>query len=429
VTLSRVREQIAFAWGKYVEHAWGHDELRPLSASGSDWYARPMGLTIVDGLDTLLVAGLHDEANAARAWIVSDLDLAVPSNVSTFETNIRVLGGLLSAHALTGDPILLQKAVDVGDRLLPAFDTPTGMPRPEVNLSTGVASGAVSNVAQIGTWILEFGTLSRMSGDTRYVTAARGALAALEASRNPDTGLLGTSYDVDTGAPIVQIAQVGGGVDSWIEYLLKGGLLLGDPALTASYHSVIDAVNEHLTERTNDGLWYGAGDPVSGRLMFPLTGALACFLPGTLTLGGDVVRGTDHGRACDVARRHFGLLPDAFNYRTYGVAAANHDLRPELVESFVYLYRATRDETWRERGREVLETLIARCRVEDGYATLTDVRTGEHGDAMPSFFLAETLKYLYLLFADGATLPLNAWVFNTEAHPLPVFPGPQRIGA
>jgi mannosidase alpha-like ER degradation enhancer 2 len=68
-------------------------------------------------------------------------------------------------------------------------------------------------------------------------------------------------------------------------------------------------------------------------------------------------------------------------------------------------------------GRRFFADLVRHCRVEAGYAPLRSVVTKEKGDRMHSFFLAETLKYLYLLFADDA-LDLDAVVLNTEAHPL-----------
>jgi hypothetical protein len=424
VTAQRVRDQIAFAWGKYVEHAWGHDELRPLTATGSDWSnAGPLGLTIVDAADTLHLAGLTDERDRAIAWLGSELRVDLDAGVSVFETNIRVLGGLLSAYEITQDPALLDKATDLGERLLPAFDTPTGMPRPTVNLATGLASGGESNVAQIGTFVLEFGALSQWTGDDRFDAAARRALDALHDRRDPHTGLLGSAYDVDTGELTLPIAQTGGGTDSTYEYLLKGALLFEDAGLRDQWDADIQALHAHLADRTADGLWYGYADPASGELTLPLSGALACFLPGTLALSGDLERGVDHGLACDAARQRFGLVPDAFDYRAWTVFSPNYDLRPEVAESYFILYRRTRDEVWRERGRALLDTLVERCRVDEGFATLSDVRTGAQSDGMPSFFLAETLKYLLLLFREGEAVPLDEWVFNTEAHPLRIRAG------
>ena len=101
-----------------------------------------------------------------------------------------------------------------------------------------------------------------------------------------------------------------------------------------------------------------------------------------------------------------------------------YSLRPETVESFFFLWRLTRDESWRERGWQIFGALQQQCRTASGYAALTDVRRRRsHEDSMPSFWMAETLKYLYLLFGEDDVLPLDQWVFNTEAHPFRVQPG------
>src|SRR5207248_6432969 len=131
----------------------------PLSKQPRDWYGESLLMTPVDSLDTLLLLGCKEEAEKAHALIVERLSFDKDANVKVFEITIRLLGGLLSGYQLTGDPRLLHLADDLGTRLLPAFQSPTGMPYMFVNLRTGKTSGARSNPAEIGTLILEFGTL------------------------------------------------------------------------------------------------------------------------------------------------------------------------------------------------------------------------------------------------------------------------------
>src|SRR5678816_4778158 len=100
------------------------------------------------------------------------------------------------------------------------------------------------------------------------------------------------------------------------------------------------------------------------------------------------------------------------------VVYPGYPLRPEIIESAYYLHRSTHDPRYLEMGRTFFEDLVRYCRTEEGYTTLKSVITKEKGDLMPSYFLAETLKYLYLLFAPDDTLDHRAVVFNTEAHPL-----------
>ncbi|HXO42708.1 MAG TPA: glycoside hydrolase family 47 protein, partial [Thermoanaerobaculia bacterium] len=202
---ARVRAEMLHAWRGYERYAWGHDELRPVSRTTRDWYAEPLLMTPVDALDTLLLMGLDDEAAKARALIVErlgvgrgtarpatggaaafDLDLSV----KTFEITIRMLGGLLSGWQMTGDPRLLRLADDLGTRLLPAFASPTGMPYTFVNLRTGKTRGPRSNPAEIGTLLLEFGTLARATGKQVYYDKAKHAVVELYRRRSP-LGLVG----------------------------------------------------------------------------------------------------------------------------------------------------------------------------------------------------------------------------------------------
>ncbi|KAG6909355.1 hypothetical protein DXG01_000955 [Tephrocybe rancida] len=116
--------------------------------------------------------------------------------------------------------------------------------------------------------------------------------------------------------------------------------------------------------------------------------------------------------------------------RDYEAKKKSFLLRPEVeedwsqtIESFYILWRTTGEEVWRERGWSVFEAIEKHARTEFGYASIIDVDQVpvNHKNEMPSYFLAETLKYLYLMFIDDDVLPLNEWVFNTEAHPLPIF--------
>jgi len=116
-------------------------------------------------------------------------------------------------------------------------------------------------------------------------------------------------------------------------------------------------------------------------------------------------------------------LEHSDDHRDYSIRSRVYLLRPETVESIYLLWRTTGDEKWRHRGWTIFESIERNARTEFGYASVTDVRPANTTliNEMPSFFLAETLKYLYLLFTDEEIVPLDKWVFNTEAHPLPIF--------
>ena len=175
----RARAEMLHSWRAYERHAWGFDELKPLSKAGHNWHAESLLMTPVDSLDTLLLMGFKEEADRARALIVEKLSFDKDFEVKSFEITIRLLGGLLSAYQMTGDPRLLKLADDLGARLLPTFASPTGLPYMYVNLKTGKTSGARTNPAEIGTLVLEFGTLARLTNKPVYYDKAKNALVQL----------------------------------------------------------------------------------------------------------------------------------------------------------------------------------------------------------------------------------------------------------
>src|SRR6266576_6743678 len=173
---ARVRTELLHAWNNYERYAWGHDALRPLSKTPHDWYGQSLLMTPVDALDTLILMKLDSEAGETKALIVKDLSFDRDIYVKNFEVTIRLLGGLLSSYQLTGDKRLLHLAEDLRNRLLPAFNSPTGLPYVYVNLRTGQARDPVTNPAETGTLLLEFGTLSKLTGRPEFYDKAKRAL-------------------------------------------------------------------------------------------------------------------------------------------------------------------------------------------------------------------------------------------------------------
>ena len=174
----------------------------------------------------MLLMGLDSGAARAKTLIVERLSFDHDFDVQVFEVTIRLLGGLLSAYQMDGDERFLALAHDLGDRLLPAFASATGMPYRYVNLRTGAVRDPISNPAEIGTLMLEFGTLSKLTGDPRYYDAAKRAVAALFERRSA-IGLVGTTIDVETGEWRNRTSHMTGGIDSYYEYLLKSWIMTG----------------------------------------------------------------------------------------------------------------------------------------------------------------------------------------------------------
>jgi mannosidase alpha-like ER degradation enhancer 2 len=414
---ARVRGELLHAWQGYVRHAWGHDELRPLSRTVRDWYGEPLLMTPVDSLDTLHLAGLDAEAAAAQQLVVERLSFDRDASVQVFEVTIRLLGGLLSAYQETGDRRLLALAHDLGRRLLPAFDTPTGMPYRFVNLRTGAVADPRSNPAEVGTLLLEFGTLSKLTGEPIFYDQAKRALVALYERRSP-LGLVGEEIDVTTGAWVSRASHVGGGIDSYYEYLEKCELLFGDAECGQMWRESRSTLDRWLADEAASGLWYGQVDMTTGARTATEFGALHAFLPAVLALGGDGDRARRLQDSAFAMWQLHGIEPEVLDYRAMKVVSPGYKLRPEIVESAFVLYRTTHDPRYLEMGRTFLDALVAHCRTSDGYTVVEDVTSMRQGDLMPSYFLAETLKYLYLLFAPEEALDLRTTVLNTEAHPL-----------
>lgn len=417
VLAQRVKDEMRHAWQGYKQYAWGHDALSPLSKGPRDWYAQSLLMTPVDALDTLVVMGLKEEADEARELIATRLSFDQDMYVQNFEITIRLLGGLISSYQLTGDARLLAKAQDLGQRLLPVFASPTGMPYTHVNLHTGQVRGKLSNPAETGTLLLEFGMLSKLTGNPVYFDKAKRALVETYRRASP-LGLVGSAIDVETGKWVNTDAHIGGGIDSYYEYLYKCYRLFDDVECKAMWDQSIAGVNKALADERGGALWYGHADMTSGRRLKTQYGALDAFMPALLALGGDLPRAKALQESGLRMWRLHGIEPEALDYRRMKVLSPGYALRPEIIESAYYLHHYTADPRYRAMGREFFEAFVRYCRTEAGYAALKDVRSKKQEDSMESFVFAETFKYFYLLFAPKDALDFDAVTFNTEAHPL-----------
>lgn len=413
----QVRSEFLYSWNAYKQYAWGHDELMPLSKSSHDWYSSSLYMTPVDALDTMILMGLNEEADKAHELIAKNLSFDQDSSVKVFEVTIRLMGGLLSSYQLTGDKRLLDLAQDLGNRLLPAFSSPTGMPYMYVNLKTGKTRGTVSNPAEIGTLLLEFGTLSKLTGNPVFYDKAKRALTELY-SRRSKIGLVGSTINVETGQWVDTTSHISGGIDSYYEYLLKSWLLFGDKDCEKMWKTSVEAVNKHLADSSRTGLWYAQVDMNTGKKLGTHFGALDAFFPAVLARAGEIDRARKLEDSAYKMWTTFGIEPEEMDYATMKVVSPGYALRPEIIESAYYLSFYTRDERYQEMAATFLSSLVRNCKADSGYAALRDVASHEKADIMQSYFLAETLKYLYLLYAPRDTVDLNKVVFNTEAHPL-----------
>ena len=422
---AEVRAEFLHAWRGYKKYAWGHDDLKPLSKSYHDWYAQTLLMTPVDALDTMILMGLKDEATATKNYIIENLSFDKDISVQNFEVTIRLLGGLLSSYQLTNDRRLLALAQDLGNRLLPAFNSPTGMPYRFVNLKTGEVRDPESNPAETGTLLIEFGALSKLTGNPVFYDKAKRALVETYNRRSP-IGLVGEKINVETGKWTNTDSHVSGAIDSYYEYLLKSWLLFGDNDCENMWLKSIAAVNKYLADevhrtgspRRDRELWFGHADMNSGKRTATSFGALDAFFPAVLMQSGDLGGATRLQQSSMKMWKLHGIEPEEIDYRTMAVKHAGYPLRPEIVESTYYLYHYTGERQYLVMGEQLWRDFVKHCRTEAGYAALKSVVTKEKSDAMQSFLFAETFKYFYLLFAPPKTLVFELVIFNTEAHPI-----------
>ena len=414
---AQVRAEFLHAWHGYERYAWGHDALQPLSRTPHDWYGTSLLMTPVDALDTLILLGCPAEAAQARELIATKLDFDRDIYVKNFEVTIRLLGGLLSSYQLTGDPRLLHLAQDLGERLLPAFHSPTGLPYVYVNLRTGQVRDPVTNPAETGTLLLEFGTLSKLTGNPVFYDKAKRALVETFRRRS-SLGLVGSSINVETGQWLDPDSHISGGIDSYYEYLWKCWLLFGDQDCLAMWRASVPAANRYLADEVKGELWYGHAQMQTGARTETTYGALDAFFPALLALSGDLPRARRLQASSFRMWNLYHIEPEVIDYRTMKVLAGSYHLRPEIVESSYYLEHFTHDPAYLQMGATMFHDFVRYCRTDAGYAALSDVVTKKKRDEMESFVFAETFKYFYLLFAPEKTLPFDQIVFNTEAHPL-----------
>jgi len=418
---AQVRREFTHAWNGYKKYAWGHDDLKPLSKTYHDWYAEPLLMTPVDALDTMILMGMKDEAKTTREYIATHLNFDKEIDVQNFEVTIRLLGGLLSSYEMTGDKRLLKLAEDLGNRLLPVFESPTGIPYRYVNLKTGKVRGNVTNPAEAGTLLIEFGTLARLTHRQIFSDKAKRALVEVYKRRSP-IGLVGTWINVETGQWMDTDSHISGAIDSYYEYLLKCASLFGDQDCRRMWSESIAAINQYLRDETKGRakpeLWYGHADMNSGKRTVTVYGALDAFFPAALALSGDLHKARLLQESSFKMWMKEGIEPEEFDYQLMAIKSPGYPLRPEIVESTYYLYHYTGDPKYLKMGETMWRDFVKYCRTDEGYAALKSVISKEKSDSMQSFLFAETFKYFYLLFAPPKTLDFDRVIFNTEAHPM-----------
>ncbi len=467
---NEVRQAFIDSWKGYEKYAWGFDVYHPLSKTGENMGPEPLGWIIVESLDTLMIMDLQDELHEARDFVM-DLDYDMDYNVNTFETTIRILGGFLSAYYLSNDELYLQRAIDLGDRLISAFDSQTGIAYSTVNLrlKEGIRSyfdQGASSTAEASTIQLEFKWLAKLTGNDTYWKKGEKIFEQIDKNHTP-SGLVPIFIQPDTGLFQGHNIRWGSRGDSYYEYLIKQYFQTKqqEPVYLDIYKEALHGLKTKLLKKSYPSKLQFIGElpsGVDGKFSNKMD-HLVCFAGSIFALGSTdgatitdarkspfwtVEREQDLKLAKSItktcyelyAQTESGLAPEivVFNTNPNDKKADltkdfiikyndRHNLqRPETVESLFYLWRITKDPIYREWGWNIFTAFQNQSKVEGdaGYACLKDVTQNPaiQADNMESFWLSETLKYLYLLFDDNEDLlPLSDVVFSTEAHPFPKF--------
>jgi hypothetical protein len=443
----KIKASMKWVWKSYKQYAWGADELKPISHRGDNNWGG-MGVTLVDSLDTLWLMGLKEEFEDAKRWIQQSLSFSHAGTISVFETTIRELGGLLSAYDLSGDSIFLEKAKELGNLLLPAFRTPTGIPYAMINLNghSGVHGWAGSSaiLSELGSLQLEFRYLSYKTKQLDFEAQSMRAMQLMH-KKHPAHGLYPIKVNMHDGNFVENSVTFGALGDSFYEYLLKVWLQGGKKEnwLRDMYDDAVNGVIEVLLQASDPSGLAFLGD-WNGYTITRKMDHLACFMAATLALGSiHDPRGKDSARAkrdMAVAKALTYTCREMYHRMESGISAEYVEfphgqdiavpghvgfyiLRPEVAEALFYLHQLTGDPIYREWSWEIWEAIDRHCKTDVAYASLRSVHNPAQGvdDRMESFFLAETIKYLYLIQDPDKPIDLTEYVFNTEAHPMRIF--------
>ncbi|KAH9447168.1 hypothetical protein Pst134EA_029210 [Puccinia striiformis f. sp. tritici] len=476
-----VRRGFQHVWEGYKARAWGHDELRPISGSFQDPFAG-WGATLVDCLDTLLIMNLTLEYNYARTHVKAidwahTIDMSRVTRysshlntqpaISFFETVIRYMGGLISAYDLSGDELMLERAEELAEWLVPAFGTASGFPPSRYQMGSnpsGEHTGPVC-LAEIGSLTLEFTRLSQLTSKKFYHDVVQKIIDLLDSDQWISPSRLGTLFPtlVDPQSPQALSGQYtfGAMADSYYEYLIKQFQLLRgtNSQYSKMYTSAIESAREHLI-RTYDLESSGGknltviGD-ISWGVFKPSLDHLTCFSGAMIGLGSRLL---GRKQDLDLALRYADACVWAYESTKTGVGPERISIvegdehtrwrpviyqgqkfrelksdpppgasiedgrylgRPETIESVYYMWRITGDRQWQDRGWRMFTSWMEACATSFGFADLAEVNSWppQISDKQESFVLAETFKYYYLLFSEPDLISLDEYVFNTEAHP------------
>jgi len=441
----------------YKKYSWGHDDLSPVSLSFTDG-RNGWGASIADAMSTMYIMNLTHLFNEAVNF-TSTIDFTksqTNDTVSVFETTIRYVGGFLSAYELSGErfPILVEKAKEVADKMAFAWVSNNSIPYNLVNFTTNEPVVGITNIAQVGTLTMEWGTLSKHTGNDTYRQLAEKAVKAVMAVPDPLLGLPAQDIDPTTGKSVDGYVTWGGGSDSYFEYLIKYPRLTNtnDTSFVTAWKTAVDTSIKELLRTSTVGNFLYLADYDDNKKIRHVGSHLACFYGGNWLLGGKLLNNqtiVDYGlQLTDACWNTYqstvtGIGPETFAFKSsdggytggdhpdlediafynehgFYITGSDYILRPEVLESNFYAWRVSGDTKYLDRAAAAIVSFNEFLPATVAFAGIDDVNSANSTkiDDMESFWFAEVLKYLYLTFDDPTHISLDEWVFNTECHPL-----------
>ncbi len=409
-----VVRQMKDSWNAYKLFAWGHDELMPLSQGFKDNYSESFLFTPLSAFGTLRLMKLDKEANDCKELILSQLSFEKDFDVNHAEIVHVVLGGLMSAYELDGDPKFLAMAKNLADKMMPVFKSSWGLAFRNINLKTGVPSGETASPDEIGGLILEYGKLSKLTNDPKYFDSAKSAAKNLF-NKKSKLNLLGATIDIKTGLWTNPESHIMEGMDIWYDDLYKSAVLFNDAELMEMYNICTAAALKYLKEFTNMGTWYELGNMNYGTQVHPEFSAQSCSFPSLLAVSGNIKEAENLMESVIKYWAEYSIAPEQMNYKTKQVISASYLLRPQAIQSSFVLYKFTGKPRYLKAGELMYTTMVKFCKNNvNGFAALRDVRTLEKMDQMDHYFFSSTLKYAYLLFNEEAASEIDKYVISSN---------------
>ncbi|KAI5954048.1 GPI13 [Candida margitis] len=476
---NETKQLFQHAWKSYMTYGFPFDEVRPLTCEpyGPDYsdYTNTVrndamaniSSTLLDNIDTLIIMEQWDDLESALQHLKDNQVefFNQDSVVQVFETTIRFLGGLLSAHLILTDVtnrdislppsynrfkdisanyngFLLEMAYDLGLRLIPSYQTKTNIPFPRINLKSGLkkvppALQKDACTSGVTTPVLEFTLLSKLTGDFQFEYYTQQSFWKLWSSKSA-LNLMPMSIDPFSNQWKDSITGIGASIDSFYEYAAKSAIIFNDNDMWSVFHASYKALLTHSAQEFHGTMIFPNVGTEDGILFGDWIDSLGAFWSGLQVLTGHLTHAIKTHVVYLKIWDYFDSIPERWIYVHHkknkrkrfktedSIALEWYPLRPEFIESTYYLYRATKDPMYLHIGERILELFKTKFRAQCGFSGIQNINTGERQNRMETFVLGETLKYLYLLFDEEEKVFLHRpelmgsknWVFSTEAHPL-----------